>query len=170
MFIVEGSDHLGKTTLCRTLPGKYLHYSKPPDDASLAHYWPNIVYGNVIDRFHLGAIVYGEILGKHRCPFNQRGRRAIEHTILEMGRRIGYTPLAVIYTTDEEWYRWHLGNNAKEEMFDVDIILRANRLFPLIAPTWAKLVDIGTGEFPEPLQIWGDEIDDLSRFASALPR
>lgn len=142
-MIIEGSDHLGKTTLARAVDLPYMHFTKPIrewawDYVAVYNAMPNRVW----DRFHLGALVYGLCLDLHYVP------RDIVKRADAMNRRLrGQADLVVIHTTDEDWYRHHLTENAKGEMFSREMIMRANRIFPLAAPEWAILIDIKDGQY-----------------------
>ncbi len=121
--------------------GEYKHLGVPGPNFDWDYprlYNPCMVY----DRFHLGALVYGYIMNLHEVP--NRLVQLIDkvNSWLEHG-----TTLIVVHTSDEEWYWDHLKRNGKKEEFAVDQIMMANRLFPIIAPQWAKKVDIQDGRF-----------------------
>jgi hypothetical protein len=80
VIIIEGPDGVGKTTLCDALAQRFLgsctivhsvHYGPPPGDEPTAlYYWDEVdnILGLaksgpvIVDRFHVGEMVYGPIL------------------------------------------------------------------------------------------------------------
>lgn len=70
LFIIEGPDGAGKTTLarqlCRDFKADYHHEGPPPRGVSLLHHYGSQLASaykpTVFDRFHVGELVYGPIL------------------------------------------------------------------------------------------------------------
>ena len=114
LLIIEGMDRCGKSTLVQNLRKKYFknpnimahHSSSPPDFEDpngweIEHYESLFIaskrlvnqlsYDIIFDRFHLGAIVYGE-----------KYRAADPEPILELDRRFlsGYKNAALVLLTD----------------------------------------------------------------------
>ena len=145
MLILEGADHLGKTTLAKSLKLRYEHMGIPESgfDYYRDYLYP-ITPHVVADRFHLGAMVYGHLLKLHPvCPEFQSIHDAVDY---EIKRDCN---MFVIYTSDESWYHDHLTKGGKDEAYKVADIMKANRLFPAIAPDWAITIDIKNGAFEQ---------------------
>lgn len=125
-LIVEGSDHLGKTTLCKALvkhmnelyrqPIRYGHMSRPPNSFDFFdHYQDWTSKLTVQDRFHLGALVWHDgVLPYHRL-------RIVEGRLLAQGSMV-----VVVYGThDEDYRRWLLQSN-RDQMFNTEALVEAN--------------------------------------------
>ncbi len=67
MIVLEGADGVGKTTLARAIAEalnlKVRHMSRPDDDFDHVSGYMSLVGKHVQDRFHLGSVVYGRMLG-----------------------------------------------------------------------------------------------------------
>lgn len=76
MIVIEGADCTGKTTLCKKLSEAlklpYRHMSKPADDFDHVAGYMQLVGAHVQDRYHLGAVVYGQMLGAGGAPSAQQ--------------------------------------------------------------------------------------------------
>lgn len=128
MFIVEGADHLGKTTICKEVlkytediyPTFFAHMTRPIENVFdfCGHYVDRMSVYGVQDRFHIGGLIY------HEDKISQEVLKWIEGQLLIRGSFI-----VVVYTSDTEWYKKHLTENAKEEMFDVETILEVNEAY-----------------------------------------
>lgn len=149
-LIIEGSDCVGKSTLCEQRPPGWgmVHSSKP----SPACLWPDWFMTraimnpySVFDRLQLGGLVYGHLLGLHPvggltigdfCFFTAKLRR--DHSI----------PTVVLYFSNESEYRTIMESQRKrEEMYDITVREQANRLFGGLdfVPMW----DISERGYPE---------------------
>ena len=148
MIIVEGADHLGKTTFVNKIathfnlaPG---HLGIPPEGWDFRGDYVNLIREQrVYDRFHLGAIVYGSILRCHPVPSDLNINIAMVDNTLRHANAV----MIILHASDENWYRERL-ESGKEEAFDEETILAANRIFPWIAPSWARIIDVSKG-YPE---------------------
>lgn len=138
MLIIEGSDCLGKTTaankiveLC-AIRAKDIMESKRPEYAYPVRYEhmdrPNVAFDffqdyceminryGVMDRFHLGALVW------HKDVMQYNILRRIEGWLAVVG---SFT--VIFYAADEGWYQQWLETHAEhEELFDIDVLMKAN--------------------------------------------
>lgn len=107
LIILEGADLVGKTTLASLFVsrGYYLHHEGPPPSGVTAcEHYSQIVEklmasheDVVIDRFHLGEIVYG-ICAERGSTVTPRQIRALENElIMRHSARI-----VIMYVTDEQ--------------------------------------------------------------------
>lgn len=131
MIILEGTDNVGKTHLAKRMchviaerTGKspvelYGHMSRPPADFDhVASYMAGVRVG-VQDRYHLGSIVYGKILGGGSFPTARRMR-----VVQEYLRWAGC--LVVIVTSSRESLRRRMALEInRDEMYSQDRILDA---------------------------------------------
>ena len=137
MIIVEGPDHVGKTTFCKLLQFKMhqtghlaqlLHMSKPPDDFDYYQgYLRELRPGNVYDRFHYGAYVYGATVGLHPVTRWSFAKMELVHRYIHLQGGL----VVLLYAPDDVWYSQHL-DTGKDEMFDKSSILKANLAFQSI--------------------------------------
>jgi hypothetical protein len=165
MIIIEGADHLGKTTLAKAvaekLGWKYFHHTKPrPKFSYFSEYLEQARPESVWDRYHLGAMVYGEWLGCHRTSLTPTRMGRISRFLQWQGAMI-----VIVYTSDHQWYENFLATDKKKEMFDVDTIMDANRCFgyltafPVIGGIEVAhtAINIGNAQWPDPdvvIQMW----------------
>lgn len=153
MIIVEGSDHVGKTTFCKKLvdemkrqgvDSKYEHMSRPKSDFDyFGDYMTQLHGGQVYDRFHYGAYVYGAMLRLHPTEgFTLQSMRLVSRFIHLRGGMI-----VLIHDSDLKKYSLRL-EDGKEEMFKLRDIEFANKIFsriPLIDEL-DMVMDINGGE------------------------
>ena len=127
-IIIEGTDHVGKTTLANKLGTKIGHMSKPSTVYCLSDYIQRLcnTETQVWDRFHLGGIVYGQMLGLH--PSN------ITFQEIEMLHRFmdWRGDVLVVITAEPEFLASRLDTAGKVEMFSRDMILKANTGFEVL--------------------------------------
>lgn len=133
MIILEGADGVGKSTLAQSLAERlaetvggdrvdwrsvYRHMTRPPDDFDhLTGYLD--VSGRVQDRYHLGAIVYGQLLGLGGYPTASR-MRLVQRYLRWQGC------ITVVLHGERDWLRERLRVSPKAEMYSIDRILDAN--------------------------------------------
>lgn len=129
MIIVEGTDLLGKTTLCNQLVRSlnaaghshvYSHLSKLPDSFDhVRGYLPLCARNIVYDRFYLSRQAYGGALN------NQTVLKPEEIHWLD-----GYTRLFGTYTVlvvaAEQFVREQYGRKDRDEMYDLESIIAVN--------------------------------------------
>lgn len=136
MIIIEGPDQIGKTTAARTLAHMmaehmgsqdamrfYRHMGKPAPtfDHTLGYMNPQAV---VQDRFHLGSLVYGLMLGRGEYPTHQQ--------MLKVQRWLRWTGcLTVIMYGEAEWFREKL--TARDELYSREQIIQSNQCFSLLS-------------------------------------
>lgn len=137
MIILEGADGTGKTTLAHSLAQKmsdirgvpvhecYAHMSRPPEDFDHVRGYMNVT-PRVQDRFHLGAVVYGAILGGGTYPSAER-MRLVQNYLRWQGC------LVVILYAERDVLRRRLRDSVKHEMYGHDQILTANDAYRALA-------------------------------------
>jgi hypothetical protein len=147
VIIIEGSDHLGKTTYSQKVQKngfKYRHMSKPEPDFDYRSYsWG----GNyVFDRHFLGGYVYGYVLELHPVVPDFTDAFRMNCDLLKSSK----SQLVIIYTTDLSWYSDHL-DKGKPEMFNKEQIMAANDVFRWLAQHYlarrSLAIDIRNGKF-----------------------
>lgn len=134
MLILEGADHLGKTTAAKKLvqmatkdrmaanggprwPIRYSHMSRPNDAFDFYRDYRDMISRySVQDRFHIGALLW------HEDKLTVPALRIVEGWLAAEG-----SILVVFYASNQKWYKEHLEKNPKEEMFNVDRIMEGNR-------------------------------------------
>jgi hypothetical protein len=159
MIILEGSDGTGKTTAAHKLVGitgwKYEHMGVPPESWDYFYDYLDLVKPcTIYDRFHLGGLVYGNLLGLHPTKYNETIVKRLCHNLHWRKCRT-----AIIYASDSDWFKEHLVTNAKEELYKIEKILDANRIYKALAESGEVCQigwDISGGDFPteEVLKEW----------------
>lgn len=139
MLVIEGADNLGKTTAAQKIvamaalraqsrpesffPIRYTHMTRPNEAFDFfADYQDMVSKYAVQDRFHLGGLVW------HQNKIDNASLRIIEGWLYSLGSFI-----VVFYSDDDVWYRRHLSDNQKKEMFKPQVLEQANRTFRMIA-------------------------------------
>lgn len=139
MIIVEGADHVGKTTFCEKLlermrgdfpEATIRHCGKPDANATFPEYWdaqlPDEPEPVIFDRLHIGAFVYGSVLELHPAEgVNIVSLAAYRQQLLNRW----YAPFIIIVTCDKVMLEKRLNEAPKPEEFDKEQILRANDAF-----------------------------------------
>jgi len=130
MIIVEGPDMIGKTWLANKLvfelntlgyPVQYAHMSKPPQ--GFDYYWGyvNMMRRNVVmDRFHLGEIVYRPVT--EGFTYQTPSQFALLQTKL---KRMGAV-VVLCHADPQLIVEQHRKQVHETEMFPLDAILSAN--------------------------------------------
>jgi hypothetical protein len=170
MFIIEGPDNVGKTTLAKravelavtefNLPARYSHMSKPSALFNFStHYRDMMSYYAVQDRFHLGALAYHP-----EGTLKEPALRWIEGELLRRGSFV-----LLVLPGDMDWYRKRIIESGRHEMFRPEGILEAARRFEEIADDRVahydaiSYVDVGgftdDNELREWLGIWADRVN-----------
>jgi len=138
MIVVEGTDLLGKTTLCHELvkrlnaaemPHIYQHFSKLPECFDwAAHYFPFMTRMVVMDRFYMSRQAYG------RTFENQYVLTDEEYRILDAALRLvgGFTIVCV--ADDDEFIRLQYADlpTSRQEVYPLDGIVKVNGEFKRI--------------------------------------
>lgn len=131
MLIVEGSDLVGKTTLCKKLRSRLLkrqcftnsiHMDILPSDWEYEQYLPLIHPWTVCDRFHLSEIVYGRLL-RRQILFSPRDCVMIEACLRLMGAFV------IVLSEDRSTIERRWKERREEEKYKLRDILRVNDFF-----------------------------------------
>lgn len=114
MIIIEGPDHVGKTTaakrLCELSGMKYSHMGVPPDDWDWHDNFLEMVQPYIVqDRFHLGGIAYGIFADFHECGYTVQ-------SFYDLLAQLHSQTFIVIMTCDWSWLQERFGE--KEEEYD----------------------------------------------------
>jgi hypothetical protein len=130
MIIIEGSDSTGKTTLAHELSEKvgkpYRHQGRPPEGYNYLGDGRHELAEVVQDRFHLGELVYGAILG------DTKGRHSSFQDVWELDRIIlaQRIPVVILYWGDTIAYTAHLdGMDWSEQMYSKQSVIAANLVY-----------------------------------------
>ena len=139
MLIIDGPDNVGKTTLAKKIVDvankksngprfTSRHLTRPPEDWDYFKGYKKLAESGmytVQDRFHLGTIAYDEV-----TRYNKYQLRIIESWIYSSGSLVVLL-LPQSYRNYE--VRLRSKENSKDEMFDVDRILRAATIYEEIS-------------------------------------
>lgn len=143
MIIVEGTDLVGKTTLCKKLADMYAlpyrHMSKPGDGFDFVWSYQQAMERHTVqDRFHLGELAYGETI--YGCRQTKEGLHLVEAYLARVGA------VVIVVTASEEWLGRHLTEEQflrRDEMFTLGQVVRVNAYFHnLLKKHWDPRVDI----------------------------
>lgn len=124
--IVEGCDGTGKTTFAKTLAMRdnltYLHADKPKTDQWYKEYLQPINSTNmVLDRWHLGEIVWPEIYGRISLFSDPESFDICNWTLSKMGARL------FLFVRREDDIADELLKRGEEK--EIEHVLRAKDLF-----------------------------------------
>ena len=139
MLIIDGPDNVGKTTLAKKIVDvankksngprfTSRHLTRPPEDWDYFKGYKKLAESGmytVQDRFHLGTIAYDEV-----TRYNKYQLRIIESWIYSSGSLVVLL-LPQSYRNYEA--RLRSKEYSKDEMFDVDRMLRAATIFEEIS-------------------------------------
>jgi thymidylate kinase len=136
MLIIEGSDLLGKTTLCKALVNSpqlrsqgyiYKHFTRLPHEFN--YFWGYVQHAakySVQDRFHMSEIVYAST--RYEQPqISPEMYRLVDGYLRSLGC------FTVVLTADEEVFDERFHMNGQEQMYNLDQIKQANFIFAGIA-------------------------------------
>ena len=151
MIIVEGTDLIGKTTLCEALvkglnslgcPHIYAHFTKlPATFQRVWHYKPFINRFVVRDRFYMSRMAYGMAFD------NQPLLNETDYRTLDAWCRLVGAYHVVVLADDETIEQQWDAKQGEGEMYDLDGIKRVNKLFrdfvqePAIAGVYRMDID-----------------------------
>jgi thymidylate kinase len=137
MLIIEGADHVGKTTFAKKLEAHprmreygMLHQplSRLPD--SFHRYWgyEQLAWRNrLCDRFHMSEVVYSHARDDDETTLTP-GRYRLVDAMVRL--RAGFT---VVITCESDVLQQRLHGSPKDEMYSNALILKANEAFRQIA-------------------------------------
>lgn len=128
MLILEGSDCLGKTTFAKLLldeansrnmyPTFYSHMSRPNSVFDFfLDYKDMITTFAIQDRFHLGGIVWHDAISQAKLEIIEGWLRSVGSMII------------VFYTKDHRWFEEKIKNDKRENLLDIDTMLKANKRY-----------------------------------------
>lgn len=132
MIIVEGTDLVGKTTLCHKLveelnrrghPHIYSHFSKLPD--CFDTYWGYVPFINryvVQDRFHLSRMAYSNVC-KDQRSISYLEQKLIESHLLRIGAYI------VVVYSQEEVIKQRYEKRKDKELYSLSRVLEVNEIY-----------------------------------------
>lgn len=143
VYIVEGADCTGKTTLCQKLADAfnipYVHLTYYEDEEKMHEQFQSVIdrinnnESLVIDRFVLSNIIYGEVF--------QNGKTVKDfERMLDIFSRDGVNLVICLPDNDEKWLEIFEGmTKQREEMYcDVDSMRMVNTLFKHYAVILSK--------------------------------
>ena len=134
MIIVEGSDLVGKTTLCKVLcaklnelgwPHVYQHLSRLPASWAadpVANYRRLASPYVVRDRFHMSEPLYAATRGEHPM-ISPRGYEQVDRSLA------AYCAFTIVVTADPELIRARYEARRQLEMYALDTILQVNESY-----------------------------------------
>lgn len=134
MLILEGPDCVGKTTIAREICSKhpswaYRHMTRPPDGFDhFGGYLDQLQSRCVFDRFHLGALVYGNVATSQGQDTHMERLFAVARAIRFFG---GIT--VVMYAGDDMWLGDKLSENGRHEMYSRNQIMLVNEVYRWLA-------------------------------------
>lgn len=140
MLIVEGTDLVGKSTLCKKLlkvwnenyktygawPVVGLHLDKPPNGFHpYKSYLPLISRCTMWDRFHLSDLCYGAVCRgeKENSKITPYYLRMLEAHLVLAGS------LTIVITSTEKRLKKEFERKQRQEMYDLKTILEANEQY-----------------------------------------
>lgn len=138
MLIIEGSDCVGKTTLCRELLKRLnavdcamipQHFGQLPKNWDYYRdYLPYISSHTVMDRFIMSEIVYGHVL-RGRSPLLPEMYRLLDARLRLCGA------VTVLIVANDAWYDEQLRDkySEREQAFTVDQVKAVNAGFKRLA-------------------------------------
>lgn len=130
MLIIEGTDLVGKTTLCKKLVAAlanrgyvYRHLSRLPESFDhFRDYVPLMARKTVCDRFHMSEVAYATARGE-RPRVSQEVYRLLDAKVRLLG---GFTVVITALPKLLEERRQRVERN---EMYGIDAICHANTVF-----------------------------------------
>jgi len=132
MLIIEGPDLVGKTTLAKRIAAMpqmqgegmtYRHLSRLPEGFEFPWQYLTLASSRTIyDRFHMSEPVYATARGDQTdlCP---EAYRIVDGHLAMLG---AYT---VVITAHSSLIKERFAGRAESEMYNLDIVLKANQLF-----------------------------------------
>lgn len=141
MIIIEGTDTLGKTTLAQKLVASkelvaqgylYRHLTRPP--STLNRFWGYLdeaAAHTVQDRFHMSEVAYSYARGDRSSPLSPEMYNMVDAFLRLQGA------FTVVLTASrdliERRFREVTAEPGRTEMYDLDVVQRANSAFRYFA-------------------------------------
>tara|TARA_R110002096_G_C14661938_1_gene728394 strand:- start:8927 stop:9445 length:519 start_codon:yes stop_codon:yes gene_type:complete len=124
MIVIEGADGVGKTTLAKAiakaLNTEVRHMSRPEQGFDHMVGYMSRVGPHVQDRFHLGSVVYGRMLGAPGGSATPSQMRLVQRYLRWQG------VITVVLHCQRDTLKTRLREDAKDEMYGMDQILAVN--------------------------------------------
>ena len=131
MLIIEGTDQLGKTTLCKKLLKElpnhiFASFTRlPPRFNYLTDYMHRASTRVVQDRFHMSEIAYAYARGESSTVLSPERYRLVDAYL----RLNACSFTVILYTFEDLSKRWKI----RDEMYSVNVASKANEVFKQIA-------------------------------------
>ena len=133
MFIIEGPDNVGKTTVAKKIVAFmdnnadfqtwYAHLSKPGEAFDYQHGYKDLIsWGAVMDRFHMGAEVY-----EYPSKISAETKRLLNMDLCSVGS------YRVVMVMEPTVYKMNLDNSDRDQMFDRTSMIEHNKIFSELA-------------------------------------
>lgn len=134
-FIIDGPDHVGKTTAAERLAEMtgqpIVHAGIKPDDFNhVSDRLDQLQLNAIHDRFHLSGYVYGYLMGLHSV--GHLNPATMEHMVNSI-RDLSRVTVVVLYDGEDDTYYSRATKNPKDEAFPVETMCEVNRWFRCIA-------------------------------------
>lgn len=132
--IIEGPDCVGKTTAAEKLATadgwSYVHMDKPPESFDhFAGYANQLAPRRVFDRFHLGALAYGQLATDERQCITRHQLQMTARLIKFYGGIV-----VVMYAGSDSWMTDQLSEHKRrDELYAYDVIMNANAVYRWLA-------------------------------------
>lgn len=130
MIIIEGADGVGKTTLAKALATalelstesqiKVRNMTRPDEGFDHMAGYMGLVGKHIQDRFHLGSLVYGQMIGAPGGTATPSQMRLVQRYLRWRG------VVTVVLHCQRDTLKARLRGDAKDEMYDEQTILSAN--------------------------------------------
>jgi hypothetical protein len=149
LYLIEGADGLGKTTLAKALQwkvrGAYVHHC-PPDTWRREQFFDVLPYTAVYDRFHWSMYAYGEVR-KQPLDLDMDACAAIDQRLRE--RLIGDYTTVCLYASDPSYF----DKMPYDHMFTKEAIKSVNDRYMAALQHFDYTIDVATLGYPSPEQV-----------------
>lgn len=133
-IIIEGPDHVGKTTAAKLLADstgmRIIHAGVKPDSYNhLTGRMRDLVPEHAIhDRFHLSGFVYG-----HLCAMHPEDITPARMRVLMKWLRFMNVPVVIMFDGDQVEYKSRMAEKPKEETFGMNVRLIVNEIYGFLS-------------------------------------
>lgn len=149
LYLIEGSDGVGKTTLAKALQwkvrGGYVHHT-PPEIWKLENFFDVLSYTAVYDRFHWSMWAYKEV-NKQALDLSMDDCVAIDAQLLD--RLIGDYATVCLYASDPRYFDKMPGDH----FFTKEAIKSVNERYMSALQHFDVTIDVATTGYPSPEQV-----------------